>query len=147
LASIFLFLVFTSFLQGNQNSLPLDGGGQVGVLMNSNLAKIARILRQRSTDAERLLWQKLRGRQLEGYKFRRQQPIGPYIVDFVNFEKGIIIELDGGQHATNRHSDKERESWLAGEGFQIIRFWNNDVFENLEGVLEAIRRVLTVPLP
>ena len=84
---------------------------------------------------------------MEGYKFRRQQPVGPYIVDFVNFKKGIINELDGGQHATNRDRDEEREAWLRNEGFQIIRFWNNDVFENLEGVLEIIRRNLTVPLP
>ena len=115
--------------------------------MAGKLTNIARMLRQRSTEAERVLWRKLRGRQLEGYKFRRQQLVGPYIVDFVNFEKGIIIELDGGQHATDRESDTEREAWLRGEGFQIIRFWNNDVFQNLEGVLEAIRRNLTVPLP
>ncbi len=84
---------------------------------------------------------------MEGYKFRRQQPMGPYIVDFVNFEKGIIIELDGGQHATNRDRDEEREARLRGEGFQIIRFWNNDVFQNLEGVLETIRRKLMSPSP
>ena len=115
--------------------------------MNSNLARIARVLRKRSTNVERLLWQKLRGRQLEGYKFRRQQAIGPYIVDFVNFEKGIIIELDGGQHATDTERDTEREAWLKGEGFKIIRFWNNEVFQNLDGVLETIRRKLIVPLP
>jgi len=94
-----------------------------------------------------VLWLNLKGRQLEGHKFRRQQPIGRYVVDFVNFEKGIIIELDGGQHATDRESDTEREAWLRSEGFQIIRFWNNDVFENLEGVLEVIRRKLMIPLP
>ena len=115
--------------------------------MTGNLTNIAKMLRERSTEAEKVLWRKLRARQLEGYKFRRQQPIGHYIVDFVNFEKGIIIELDGGQHATDRESDTEREAWLRGEGFQIIRFWNNDVFQNLEGVLEVIRRNLTVPLP
>ena len=115
--------------------------------MTGNLTNIAKMLRERSTEAEKVLWRKLRARQLEGYKFRRQQPIGHYIVDFVNFEKGIIIELDGGQHATNRDRDEEREAWLRGEGFKIIRFWNNDVFQNLEGVLEVIRRNLTVPLP
>jgi len=115
--------------------------------MMGNLTNIARMLRQRSTKAEKVLWRKLSSRQLEGYKFRRQQPIGPYIVDFVNFEEGIIIELDGGQHATDRERDTEREDWLKGEGFQIIRFWNNDVFQNLDGVLETIRRKLNVPLP
>jgi very-short-patch-repair endonuclease len=115
--------------------------------MAGKLTNIARMLRQRSTEAERVLWRKLRARQLEDCKFRRQQQVGSYIVDFINFEKGIIIELDGGQHATNRDRDEEREAWLRGEGFQIIRFWNNDVFQNLEGVLETIRRKLTVPLP
>ena len=115
--------------------------------MTGKLTNIARMLRQRSTEAERVLWRKLRDRQLEGYKFRRQQPVGPYIVDFVSFEKGIIIELDGGQHATNRDRDEERDAWLRSEGFQIIRFWNNDIFENLEGVLEIIQRNLGVPLP
>ena len=115
--------------------------------MANNFTNFARTLRRRSTNAEKLLWHNLQGKQLEYYKFRRQQPIGPYIVDFVNFEKGIIIELDGGQHAIDRESDTEREAWLRGEGFQIIRFWNNDVFQNLEGVLETIRRNLNVPLP
>jgi len=115
--------------------------------MTGNLTNIAKMLRQRSTEAEKVLWLNLKGRQLEGHKFRRQQPIGRYVVDFVNFEKGIIIELDGGQHATDRESDTEREAWLRSEGFQIIRFWNNDVFENLEGVLEVIRRKLMIPLP
>ena len=145
--SMVLSVISTSSLQGSQNSLPLDGGRLGGGGMTGKLTKIAGILRQRSTEAERALWRKLRGRQLEGYKFRRQQPVGPYIVDFVNFEKGIIIELDGGQHVTNRARDEEREAWLRDEGFQIIRFWNNDVFDNMEGVLEVILRELTVPLP
>ena len=127
--------------------LPLDGGGQVGVIMMKNFTNIARILRKGSTNAEKLLWQQLRGRQLEGYKFGRQQPIGPYIVDFVNFEKRIVIELDGGQHAIKKDSDKNRDAWLKAEGFKVLRFWNNDIFQNLEGILEVIRKRLLSPSP
>lgn len=135
------------FFHARQSEIPPPRWGRLGGGdMTGNLTNIAKMLRLRSTEAEKVLWQKLRDRQLEGCKFRRQQPIGPYMVDFVNFEKGIIIELDGGQHATDIESDTEREAWLRGEGFQIIRFWNNDVFQNLEGVMETIRRKLNVPL-
>jgi len=119
----------------------------VGVIMMSNFTNIARMLRKRSTSAENLLWQQLRGRQLEGHKFRRQQPVGPYILDFVNFEKRIVIELDGGQHAIKKDSDKKRDQWLKVEGFKVLRFWNNDIFENLEGSLEVIRKRLLSPSP
>jgi len=119
----------------------------VGVIMMSNFTDMARMLRKRSTNAEKILWQHLRGRQLERYKFRRQQPLGPYIVDFVNFEKRIVIELDGGQHAIKKDSDKNRDAWLKAEGFKVLRFWNNDIFENLEGILEVIRKRLLSPSP
>jgi len=115
--------------------------------MMNNFTNIARMLRRRSTNVEKILWQKLKGRQLEGYKFRRQQPVGPYIVDFVNFEKRIVIELDGGQHAIRKDSDKKRDAWLKAEGFEVLRFWNNDLFENLEGILEVIRKTLLSPSP
>ncbi|NIQ38089.1 MAG: DUF559 domain-containing protein [Proteobacteria bacterium] len=98
------------------------------------------MLRKGSTVAERLLWHRLRGRQLKGLKFRRQQPIGPYIVDFVNLEKRIVIELDGGQHAIERDKDEERDVWLIRQGSKVLRFWNNDVFHNIDGVLEVIRK-------
>ena len=107
--------------------------------MTSRLTKLAKTLRKRSTDAELLLWQRLKARRLEGIKFRRQQPIDKFIVDFLSFEKRIIIELDGGQHAEVRQKDREREKSLTQAGFKIIRFWNNEVLENLDGVLERIR--------
>ncbi|MGD9162404.1 MAG: DUF559 domain-containing protein, partial [Desulfobacteraceae bacterium] len=107
-----------------------------------NLTRTARVLRRNSTDAERKLWYDIRARQLDGFKFRRQQQLGGYIVDFVCFEKSLIIELDGGQHAINREKDIERDSWLKKEGFHVLRFWNNDVLSNDEGVLSEIRKYL-----
>jgi very-short-patch-repair endonuclease len=107
--------------------------------MTSRLTNLAKTLRKGSTDVELLLWQRLKARRLEGIKFRRQQPIEDFIVDFVSFEKRIIIELDGGQHAEDRKRDRERDSLLREAGFKILRFWNNEVLENLEGVLERIR--------
>ncbi len=105
---------------------------------------LARELRKRQTDAERALWNKLRSKQIEGVKFRRQQPIGPYIVDFVSLERKLIIEIDGGQHNERkvREEDQEREEWLKEKGYQILRFWNNDVLTNIEGVLERIKENL-----
>ena len=89
---------------------------------------------------ESLLWSRLRARQLQGIKFRRQQPIENFIVDFVSFEKRIVIELDGGQHKMNKEKDNERDRFLSENGFTVLRFWDNDVSENLEGVLEVIRK-------
>ncbi len=115
--------------------------------MKSKFTNIAKMLRKRSANAEILLWQKLRNKQLEGYKFLRQQPVGPYIVDFVNFDKRIVIELDGGQHTMEEDRDKKINAWLKAEGFHILRFWNNELFENLEGILEVIRKRLLSPSP
>jgi very-short-patch-repair endonuclease len=114
------------------------GGGEE--IMKSNLANLARNLRKRSTDAERLLWTHLRARQLEGLKFRRQHPIGHYIVDFACLETRLIVEVDGGHHASQRESDVERDKWLEEEGYSVLRFWDNDVLTNTDGVLEVIRR-------
>ena len=108
--------------------------------MTSDLTKRARKLRKNSTRAESLLWSKLRAKQIAGVKFRRQQPIGNYIVDFVSFEKRIIIELDGGQHAKAKKKDSKRDKLLSENGFTVLRFWNNDIFSNLEGVLEVISK-------
>jgi very-short-patch-repair endonuclease len=80
----------------------------------------------------------LRGRKMNGFKFRRQEPIGRYIVDFVCYEEGLIIEVDGGQH-NSPGVDAFREEWLKKQGFRVLRFWNNDVLRNLEAVLEVIR--------
>jgi very-short-patch-repair endonuclease len=105
---------------------------------------LARGFRQRQTDAEKALWMKLRNRQLEGVKFRRQQPMGSYIVDFASFERKLIIEIDGGQHNVDRtrEGDEERTVRLKERGYRVMRFWNNEVLTNLEGVLERIREAL-----
>ncbi len=104
-----------------------------------NIAK-AKELRKNSTDAERVLWQQLRAHRFAGYKFRRQQPLGHYIVDFVCFEKHLIIELDGGQHAEQAVYDAERSAWLQSQGFRVLRFWNHEVLTDVEAVEEVILR-------
>ena len=86
-----------------------------------------------------MLWSQLRARQIEGFKFRRQTPIGKYIVDFVCHEQRVIDEVDGGQHSENEEEDKIRDKWLGEQGYKVLRFWNNEVFTNMEGVLEVIR--------
>ena len=107
----------------------------------------ARRLRQRSTDAERVLWARLRGRGLQGVKFRRQARLGLYFVDFLSEEARLIVELDGGQHLDQRQSDDRRTRWLESRGFKVLRFWNHDVFQRLDSVLEAIRLTLEERLP
>lgn len=102
----------------------------------------ARHLRSSPTDAERVLWRHIRVRQVGDHKFRRQQPLGPYIVDFACLEKRLIIELDGGQHSSQTTYDSQRTAWLKSQGFQILRFWNNQVFEEIEAVKEVIRETL-----
>ncbi len=97
----------------------------------------AKALRQSSTDAEVRLWRLLRSRQLEHVKFRRQTPIGPWVVDFVAFENRLIVEADGGQRAESLH-DKVRNRDLKDRGFRVLRFWNNDILLNTNGVLEAL---------
>jgi very-short-patch-repair endonuclease len=101
----------------------------------------ARQLRSKQTDAENLLWSHLRAHRLFGLKFRRQQPIGIYVVDFLCPEKKLIVELDGGQHQERAEYDEVRDAWLESEGYTVLRYWNNEVMENLEGVLEDIGRV------
>jgi very-short-patch-repair endonuclease len=98
----------------------------------------AKRLRKEATFAERLLWGKLRGKRFEGIKFKRQVPLGKYIVDFASFEKNLIIECDGGQHDLQREKDKSRDEWLVSQGFKVLRFWNNEIIENPEGVSEVI---------
>ncbi len=89
----------------------------------------------------------LRDRRLDGFKFRRQHPIGRYIVDLVNLESMLIVEVDGGQHRSGGAYDGLRDEWLEREGYRVLRFWDNDVFHNLEGVLETIRSALLTPHP
>jgi very-short-patch-repair endonuclease len=105
----------------------------------NRIITLGKALRKRSTDAEQLLWRHLRMKQMEGLKFRRQQPIDNYIVDFVCFENRIIIEVDGGQHAAENNKDRERDFHLQQFGFKVLRFWNNEVLQNTNGVLEIIR--------
>ena len=107
----------------------------------------ARRLRRNATDAERALWRYLRNRTAGGAKIRRQQPIGPYIVDFVCFEARLVIEIDGGQHAVHAGQDAVRTAYLKRHNFRVIRFWNNDVLANPNGVFETIETALKSPLP
>ena len=106
--------------------------------------QLARVLRHRQTDAERKLWNELRNLQLEGIKFRRQQPIGHYIVDFISLDKKLIIEIDGSQHDEEliKEKDEQRTKWLEGEGYRVLRFWNNEVLTNIEGVFTFIQEAL-----
>ena len=111
---------------------------------NKSTWDLGKELRLRGTPAERVLWSKLRNKRFEGVKFRRQQPLGNYIVDFITFDKKLIIEIDGGQHNENSvlNQDEKRTTWLNGQGYRVIRFWNNEVLENLEGVLLRIQAVV-----
>jgi very-short-patch-repair endonuclease len=107
----------------------------------------ARALRRRMTDAERRLWYHLRDHRLPGFKFRRQHPIGPYIVDFVCLEHRLVVELDGGQHAADP-DDPVREAFLRGKGYRMLRFWNNEVLKHTAAVCESIHREMSVnPAP
>lgn len=106
-----------------------------------------RQLRCAQTDAEKKLWRCLRNRGLMNCKFRRQHPLGSYIVDFCCVENGIVIELDGSQHKMNLSEDRERTRFLNVLGYRVLRFWDNEVFESIDGVLEKIRLELTPPHP
>jgi len=118
--------------------------------MVKGLTRLAKGLRKRSTDVERLLWSRLRAGRFGGLKFRRQHPIGHYIVDFVCLERKLIIEFDGGQHALPDEilKDRQRDAWLEKEGYTVMRFWDNEVLMNTNGVLETIReRLHRTPSP
>ncbi|WP_137818303.1 endonuclease domain-containing protein [Pseudomonas sp. 2FG] len=99
----------------------------------------AKDLRKDMTDAELCLWYQLRAHRFMGLKFKRQKPLGSYIVDFVCMEFRLIIELDGGQHATQADYDRRRDRWLEGQGFTVLRFWNHEVLQQTDAVLERIR--------
>ena len=94
-------------------------------------------LRQHMTEAENLLWRHLRGHRLNGEKFRRQQAIGPYVVDFVHFGARVVVEADGGQH-NDSPDDERRDAWLKSQGFRVLRFWNHEICNDTEAVLEAV---------
>jgi very-short-patch-repair endonuclease len=104
-------------------------------------------LRNQSTDAERYLWQHLRGKQLAGYRFRRQLPIAGFIADFACLEAKLMVELDGGQHAQHVGYDEQRDRLIEAQGFRILRFWDNQVFLETQAVLEQIMRALELSSP
>ena len=106
----------------------------------------AQRLRREMTAAEHKLWSALRDRQLDGAKFRRQQPIGPFIADFVCQDYRLIVEADGGQHAENE-ADNHRTAFLESKGYRVLRFWNNDILKNLNGVADVILAALSTPHP
>ena len=106
----------------------------------------ARRLRNAATDAESTLSYQLRSRRLNGFKFVRQEPIGPYTVDFICRERRLIIEADGGQHADNAR-DEVRDKWFAGRNYRVLRFWNHEILGNVEGVLQVIIAALAEAPP
>ncbi|GAA5081656.1 DUF559 domain-containing protein [Lysobacter panacisoli] len=106
-----------------------------------------RRLRNSPTEAEHRLWQYLRGRQVSGCKFRRQHPFGRFILDFACLERKVVIELDGGHHADTLRYDRERTKYLEEAGFVVLRFWNNDVLGNAEGVIDVITAALQKATP
>jgi very-short-patch-repair endonuclease len=125
---------------------PARGEGRDGVGKSPvapRMRQRARALRIRPTDAERKLWYALRDRRFAGFKFRRQVPLGPFIADFVCFEERLVIEVDGGQHADSLQ-DRRRDRWLAANRFRVLRFWNNEVLSNLEGVMTVLAQTLNV---
>ena len=110
-----------------------------------------RRMRTYPTDAERRLWDRLRRKRIAGARFRRQYPLGPYIVDFACLPARLIVEVDGGQHSENVEADRARTSWLESQGYAVIRFWNNDVLSKtdivIERIDEAVRMRLETPPP
>ena len=103
---------------------------------------IARRLRETPTDAEKKLWSRLRENQVGGFRFRRQQPIGDYVVDFFCPDTNLIVEVDGGQHAETIGRDDMRTGWLESKGYRVVRFWNDEVLGNIDGVVERIHEAL-----
>jgi len=117
---------------------------------NRQNTPLARKLRNNATDSERILWQRIRARQIANTRFNRQVCIGPYICDFVARTPKLIVELDGGLHASTTEEDERRTRFLEGQSYHVLRFWNHEVIGNLDGVVEAIEQALLAlpqPLP
>ncbi|VVT15609.1 DNA (Cytosine-5-)-methyltransferase [Erythrobacter sp. EC-HK427] len=110
-----------------------------------DLLPLAKHMRREPTDAERKLWSLLRGKRLGGHKFKRQEQIGDYIVDLVCFGSRVIIEADGSQHSDD--ADAARDHWLTSQGFRVLRFWNNEILNNSDGVAQMVLAALETPLP
>ena len=118
----------------------------MNIRIKPSTTRNARTLRRNMTEAERVLWHRLRRRQVAGCRFRRQHPLGGFIVDFVSLEARLVVEVDGGQHAERHGYDQERTAWLARRGYRVLRFWNNEVLANAEGVLDVIGREVELGL-
>lgn len=127
--------------------LPSPASGRGGGGEGDTLLDRAKRLRSASTEAETRLWSHLRAHRLNGLKFKRQKPLGPYIVDFVCLECKLIVEVDGGQHAEAIGYDMRRDAWLETQGFRVLRFWNNEVLGETEAVLEKIQEGALSPGP
>ncbi len=112
-----------------------------------NLLKQAKCLRSDQTEAEQRLWYHLRAHRFMDLKFKRQTPMGRYIVDFICHEHRLIVEVDGGQHAERTDYDEQRDAWLGEQGLRVLRFWNHEVMQELDGVLERIRLAILAPSP
>ena len=125
--------------RGEGKGRRLTGATSIDPLMRRR----ARELRKRMTDAERKLWFALRDRRFARFKFRRQAPIGRFVADFICFERRLVIEVDGGQHADSL-SDQRRDRWFAANGYRVLRFWNNEVLKNLDGVMTLLADTLGV---
>jgi very-short-patch-repair endonuclease len=117
--------------------------------LTAEMRQRVRELRQEATGAEQLLWRLLRNRQMMGYKFRRQHPVAGYVVDFYCHAAKLVIEVDGGQHASQEQAayDRQRTETLQGEGLRVARFWNPEVLGETEAVMEAIAEALNAPHP
>jgi very-short-patch-repair endonuclease len=126
-----------------------EGGARaagVGGRGGDTLLDRAKHMRAKPTEAERRLWSILRNKRLSSYKFKRQQVIGPYIVDFVNFERRLIVEADGSQHVESAY-DLKRDAWLKAQGFQVLRLWNHHILGETEVAADAVWHALQAPLP
>jgi very-short-patch-repair endonuclease len=110
---------------------------------SKDAVRFATSLRRKQTDVERLLWQYLRNRQCGGYKFRRQVPMGSYVVDFVCIEAKLVVELDDGRHADSVTRDGDRTIYLESLGYEVIRFWNHEVIEHISGVYDSLTLTLS----
>ena len=126
---------------------PPSRWGEVQRSYSKQTLQRAKALRQRQTDAEGLLWHYLRRKQLGGYKFRRQQPIGPYVADFACMSEKLLVELDGGQHAERAAHDRRRTEFLESKGFRVLRFWNHEMFEDCFALLQRVYESLAHPPP
>ena len=137
---------------GTTNPSPLAGEGQLaqragrGGITDATLLDRAKQMRANPTEAERRIWSILRGHRLAGFKFKRQQLLGRYIVDFVNFERRLIVEADGSQHAESAY-DIDRDAWLHAQGFSVVRFWNNDALAETSVIADSIWHALHEPAP